>query len=345
MTAVLGVLGGALLLLAFGDAIATAVRVGRRGGPVTRLVAGLLWRVLSRVRRPSVGHVPLYVPGLVVTLGILVFWLTAVVIGWFLIFSSSAGALHVEETGQPAGGWDRLNFAAASVFGRAMDLRPSNAAWDACAWAASASGLILLSLAIAYLIPITAAVSEKRQLARVISALGRTPAEIVAKGWRDGDFRQLENWLMSLTPMIARLAEHHLAYPMLHFFHTADRDAALGPSVAVLNDALLLLDVGTDDRARPSRLAIDAPRAAIDALLSTMPQAYVTTAVEAPTEPDLDDLDVHDIPHEPRSVIQAGFASAADQRRRILSLVHHEGWAWAATTTGSPDREGDTEAR
>lgn len=342
MSAVLAVAGLALLALGLGDAIGTTIRVGRRGGPVTRLVSGLLWRGLSRLRRRSRSGLPLYFAGfagLAVTLSVVAFWIAAMIGGWFLLFASSPTALVDVMTGQPTDALSRLYFSGYTVFTLGLgDIRPSGAVWQTATWLAAGSGLLLTTLAITYIIPLTTSASQKRQLARLISGLGRNPADIVTKGWSGRDFTALEGWLLSLTPMLTRLAEHHLAYPMLHFFHTADREAALAPSIAVLDEALLLLSV-VDQEVRPSSLTLDPPRAAIRALLSTMPEAYVMGADEPPPAPDLAFLDEHEIPHQPVAASRAAFTSAASHRRQLLSLVHHEGWSWEAVVSAHASLE------
>ncbi len=331
MGPVLAVAGLSLLALALGDAITTTLRAGRRGGPVTRLVAGLLWRGLSRLRRWGSGLPPSNLTGVIVTLSVVAFWIVLMIVGWFLLFSSAPRTVVDAVTGQPVGPLARFYFAGRAVFTLVLvDLRPSGALWQICTLLAAGSGLFLTTIAITYLIPLATSASQKRQLARVISGLGRKPAEVVIKGWSGDDFRALEGWLSSITPLLTRLAEHHLAYPMLHFFHTADRDAALAPSIAVLDEALLLLGVVVVEEIRPSPVILDPPRAAIGALLSTMPETYLSTVEEPPPFPDLAFLAEHGIPHRPLEDTRAAFARAAGRRRQLLSLVHHEGWTWEA---------------
>ncbi|MDP8961926.1 MAG: ion channel, partial [Actinomycetota bacterium] len=208
MGAVLAVFGVGLLALALGDAITTTIRISRRGGPVTRLVSGVLWRALSRLRRRPTWLPPFYFAGLVVTLSVVAFWIAAIIGGWFLLFSSSPGAIVDTLTGQPVDAVSRLYFAGYTVFTLGIgDIRPSGAVWKTCTWLAAGSGLFLTTLAITYIIPLTTSASQKRQLARLISGLGRDPADVVTKGWSGGDFRALEGWLLSLTPMLTRLAE------------------------------------------------------------------------------------------------------------------------------------------
>ncbi|HEX2028970.1 MAG TPA: ion channel, partial [Nitriliruptorales bacterium] len=329
--AFLGITGVAVVALALGDAIATTVRVGRRGGPVTRLVSGLLWRGLSRLRVSRLRLFPLYVSGMAVTLSIIGLWIAATIFGWFLIFASTPGAILETATNRPADMASRLYYSGYTVFTLGIgDYRPGGTVWQTATWFAAGSGLLLVTLVITYTIPLTTAVSQKRQLARLISGLGSHAAEIVAKGWSGRNFSVLEGWLQSLTPLLARLAEHHLAYPMLHFFHTGDRDAAVGPAVAVLDETLLVLELAVDPDVRPSRLSLDPPRAAIEALLTTIPEVYVNTASEPPPHPGLGLLEEHGIPCVPRSAVRDAFDEVVDERRRLLSLVHHEGWTWEA---------------
>lgn len=100
--------------------------------------------------------------------------------------------------------------------------------------AASVTGLALITLAITYVTPVMSAVVTKRRVARVIVALGPTPTDVLDKGWDGQSFQRIASHMTNLAPALADLAQQHMAYPVLHYFHPAERATALAPAVAVL---------------------------------------------------------------------------------------------------------------
>src|SRR5690606_2591222 len=78
LRALLAVPGAVLVLLAIGDTLLTAIRVDQRGGPVTRWMTGLLWRLFpgGGSRRGS-GPPPL--TGVLITIAILLTWIVLAV--------------------------------------------------------------------------------------------------------------------------------------------------------------------------------------------------------------------------------------------------------------------------
>jgi hypothetical protein len=113
----------------------------------------------------------------------------------------------------------------------------------------------LLTLGITYLLQVITAVTEKRQLAAVIQALGATPTDVVVAAWRSGSWRGLEQHLISLTAPLDLLTQHHLAYPVLHFFYSQDQRVGLPPAIALLDETLFLLQHAIVPPHGPNRMA------------------------------------------------------------------------------------------
>jgi hypothetical protein len=328
---VLAIVGAALVVGAVADIVVTTLTVERRAGPLTRAVSTLMWRALKRMRTVSPFPGFLGAAGLLVTITVVGLWITMIVTGWFLLFASSLGAVVGTSSGVPADGWSRLYFAAYSIFTLGNgELRPEGHLWQVLTWMAAGSGLFLITLTITYLMPLMSAVTHKRSLARMLAGLGRTPGQIVATAWRGDDFDRIEQHLLSLTPSLALLAEQHLAYPVLHFFHSPERETALAPGLAALDEALLLLTEAVDPAVQPPRLATEPAQHAIKGFLDTLPQAYVRPSDEAPPAPDLSLLARQGIPHRPLEDVLAAVRRRDEHRRRMRSLVQDEGWEWEA---------------
>ena len=60
-------------------------------------------------------------------------------------------------------------------------------------------------------------------------SFGETPADILGNAWNGNTFEPLTIHLANLAPSLSRLAQQHMAYPILHYFHSAERSLALAP--------------------------------------------------------------------------------------------------------------------
>jgi hypothetical protein len=152
------------------------------------------------------------------------------------------------------------------------ELRPGGPLWQAFTVTAAFSGLVLITLAITFVMPVLGAVAHKRQVAggRWITGLGATPAEILANGWDGRGFSALTTHLANLVPELMALAQEHQVYPVLHYFHAPDRSTALAPAIAVLDDALVLLDHGAAPEHRLDRVTMATSVSAVDVLLQAL---------------------------------------------------------------------------
>ncbi len=93
---------------------------------------------------------------------------------------------------------------------------------------------------------------SRRALAGEISLLGQTPDEIVQAARAQGPER-FAGRLEGLAPAILKLAELHLAYPVLDYFHSPEPRLALPLRLASLHEALLILEVEDAGQATATR--------------------------------------------------------------------------------------------
>lgn len=94
VASVLSVIVGLTLVgIALVDVVWTAVAAGSGAGPVTRRVAGGLWRFALRVHRRRPSHAFLSVSGVSIVLAVLGTWIALALSGWMLTFSASDGAV------------------------------------------------------------------------------------------------------------------------------------------------------------------------------------------------------------------------------------------------------------
>ena len=192
-----------------------------------------------------------------------------------------------------------------------------------------------------YLIPVVSAAVQKRQMASIIALLGGTPVDILKRNWNGTDFRGLQQPLSQLYPSIVSLAQQHLAYPSLHYLHSADATAALAVRLAALDDALSILEGAVGPDRRPDATTVMLTREAIVLFLRVLSSAHVGPADEAPPAPSLERL--------PRDSLRPDapppdeiFAPLREHRRLMRGFVENDGWSWEEV--GAPPPAGRREA-
>lgn len=325
---ILAVAGLALVVLTLVDVAVTTISM-RGAGPVSARFMDGIWRPMAASTRVS--HRALEIYGSLVlplTVGL---WSALLYLGWTLFFLSDPRAVVTATSGTPVGWWERVYFTGytISTLGNG-ELRPGGAVWQAGTVAASVTGLALITLAITYATPIMSAVVAKRQVARMVVGLGASPGHMLEKGWDGESFDRLSSHLDTLAPEVGALAQQHMAYPVLHYFHSADRSTALAPALAVLDDMLTLMRFGVDPDVRLDPVTGDTVTAAIDVLLSALDAAHIDAADATPDPPSLTVLDQLGIPR----VDDEEYAQHADELRErrslLLGFVHSDGWSWDA---------------
>ncbi len=294
-------LGSVLLLLAAWDVFITTLTL-RGGGPVVRRVTRLAWSGLLALHRRGVRPGLLgFGGGLAVALS-LILWVILLAAGWGMVFAGLPGAVIDGSTGAPADLLSRLYFAGFNLFTLGVgDYRPSGPLAQALTVAASASGLLAITLTITYLGPVVSGGVSRRALAGEISLLGQTPDEIIEAARAQGADRfaaQLEG----LAPAILKMAEQHLAYPVLSYFHAPQPRLALPLRLASLYEALLILQVEAAEHTTAART---------DAAVLAAIEIYVVR---------LDDSS----PPSEGLVRQGG----SQTRERLRAMVEQDGWRW-----------------
>jgi hypothetical protein len=203
-------------------------------GPLSGRLAKLMWRLYLRLhqRGSRRSHSMLRAAGPVIMFTIILSWVAVLIIAWALIFVPDAFAKP-----SAVSFWDRLVFSSKAILGRGGNspaLKASNTVWEFARGFAGLSGVTMVTLALAYILPIRSAVVQKRKLALTISTLGDTRRAMMQlkAGVPEGDSFELH--LIALVPMVALTVENHRAYPILHYFHSSDRRTALPLAIASL---------------------------------------------------------------------------------------------------------------
>ena len=271
---------------------------------------------------PAVGSISL--------LAVIIGWVTLLWIGWWMLFSANPSSVLHGQSQTAADSWSRAYFAGFTLFTLGVgDYVPNGSGWQAATALASFSGLFLITLSITYLLPVLSAATEKRQLAAMIRDLGRDPTSLIVESWDgDGFDRLMEQLTATVWPKIHLHVQRHLAYPILHYFHTNRPETSLAVRVAVLDEALLVLAHGVAKDARPRPWVLAPTQRAVGSMLEVLETRFIHVATDDPPIPDTSGIAAADIPLADGEEFQRAIASLRDRRRRMRGLVEDAGWSW-----------------
>ena len=328
-------LGLTVVIVVILDVVWTAAAAGSGSGPLSGRLAAVLWRGALGISRTADGprHRFLTVAGIAVVVLVVLAWAATAWAAWWLVFSAADGAVLDAASRQPAGTVERLQYAGANLFTLGSDsLAAGPGLWQFAPIGATATGVVFVTLAISYFVPVASALAERRQLGAYISSLGETPEDVVCTGWRNGRFDGLEQHLVALTPMVHSLAERHLTYPVLQYFHSGRRErTSTALTLVVLDEALTLLRSGVEDDVRPEPAVLVPLARAVGWYLDTVEGALVTDAPRALPPADLGALRRAGIPTVADDTYRSCLDELTGRRCQLAALLVDEGWlpeAW-----------------
>jgi len=330
MTTLLIIIGLLILIIVTIDVLVTTLTVGG-GGPITSRFSSWVWWIVLKIHHHKSSHGLLSITGLVLLSGIALAWFVLTWVGWTFIFCAENSAVVNASSKIPADTWERIYFVGYTISTLGMgDYQAQGRIWQIATAISSASGFFLVTLSIAYLLPIVSAASEKRAFATYISSLGGTADEILSRAWNGQGFGELSSHLSSLTPTLTQQGEKHLAYPILHYFHSVERARSLPLSLIALDEALTLLQYGIPEKYKPEPAVLSSARRASAAFLKTLKSAYLEPASYNPQLPSLEILRSKGIPTVSDDEFWEKTKIITKRRRFLLALAENDGWTWDA---------------
>jgi hypothetical protein len=219
------------------------------------------------------------------------------------------------------------------------DIEPYGPFWEILTAILSFTGLILISIAITYLIPVVSAEIIKRRISVYITTLGCSIEEILMNYWNGENFKGLEQPFISLTGSIILHGQNHKAYSVLHYFHSSDKKEAFALNLTNLDEVLTILVHGIPADQQPSYNVLMGLRRAITSYLVTLPEAFITPGNETPPLPELTALGAKGIQLIKGGAVDLAYEKIMSRRRLLLSLIKDDGWEWNDLQAGSFNHE------
>ena len=329
---VLALGGTAVVLATLLDLVWTTMSL-HRAGPVTRVVLLGAWTGLRWFSACFGGRRVLIPAGPTLLFASLAGWILLLWIGWGMIFMAGPDGVLTTPDRDPADFSDRVYFTGFTISTLGVgDVIPKDGLWQVLTALAALNGLIAITVGITYVLSVLNAAVQMRQLARYITSLGGTAEEMLVRGWTGRDFAPLMAHLHSLTPQLLTVGQQHFAYPILRYFSSAHPVTAIAPAVAVLDEAVTLLESAVAPELRPLPLSLRPIRTGIAGLIDDMSPAGPEPADERPPAPDLDVLRDAGIAVVSYDRFAEALEREEERRRRLHRILQHEGWEWGPVT-------------
>ena len=323
-----GAIGTLLILLVVYDAIRTTLSVSSSGGPLTnRLVSGL-WFLLLGIHRRRKSHAMLSSVGPWMTVTLLLTWFFIAWLGWFLLFCSSPQAVVVSSSNATASLMERAYYTGYTLTTLGYgDFVAGNDKWRLPPVLAAANGFFLFTLSITYVLNIITNVIQKRLASLTINAMGENPQQILAATNSGGKYATLISQVQTLQQTITTLGQQHLAYPILHYYHSETRSKALSLAIAKLYQAINVTCFASTKLEDASREQLLITRNTIEQFLDTLGTAFIHPSQHIPDIPTLNGYAELSGIEKSNKEIQTYLASLPYQKL-LVAYVHKDGWQW-----------------
>lgn len=309
--------GVLVIAVVMADAVVTTVNVSERAGRVAALVLRAsrpaLRAVWSGPRRSAVALAQ------VVTL--LLGWIVGLWLGWWLVLlGPQMRFTDLVHEDRPVDAAETLAVAGSALFALgAGDVVPASTIARLLLPLAAATGLVLVTLEITYLLTLTRVAVHKHQVARMLSGLGDDPAAIVTRCWDGASFAPSARVFDELATELTLLAENQRSFPVLYELGSRDRDRTVAPGLTRVLDAVELMGAAAAPEVRLPKITHHRLLTAVDELLRSSP---VSDAADVDDRPDAEVLRRLGVPRAP----EHDGGRERHLRRGLRALADEEGW-------------------
>ncbi|MBA3901273.1 MAG: two pore domain potassium channel family protein [Bacteroidetes bacterium] len=250
-------------------------------------------------------------------------------IGWCLIFLAIDSSVVITQTGEVTGWLDKIYFVGYSFTTHGNgDLRPAIGIYQVMTPIIAASGFATLSLSVTYLISVISAAVNKMNVASKITSIGETVEGFVIMLWKVKHFQAIDLILNTISSELTMLHEQHKAYPALHYFHTSEYKKSVAYALAVLDDALNIIEFGLDEKEKPSPFIIYNCRQIIEDYLSTISSKKRSGKDVAPPAISIQKIKEAEMKTKDEKEFFRKVDAQKERRKMLFRMVRDDGWDW-----------------
>lgn len=320
-------ISGIILLIAITVDITSTILLMNGGGIISNLVSKGLWKILFNLSNKNAKSPLLSKAGLLIMISLFASWILLIWMSFSLIYLYDTGSVVDTATEVNANSVGKIYFVGYTISSLGNgDLKSGSDSWRIFSNIMSMYGTFFITLSISYLIPVLDAVIKKRALSGYIYQLGKTPEEIIKNGWNGEDFSILYSHFNNLYTMILQHSERHLAYPVLHYFHSTTRKYSAPLTFTILDEAISIQQTYKIDKSA-NAFNWQVMRETMDSFIDVIKE-FDTTAKEPEPQfaykSNLPDLPIT----REQDEINKAVSKLAERRKILHGMVVRDGWKW-----------------
>ena len=327
MTEIYAILGIILLIAGIIDFAWTTLWPDGGAGPVTKRLSLLFWLLLRWLSSGKSSVISLAGP--IILIATLLTWILLFWTGWTLLFAADPGSFIDTNDNNPISWAERWYATGYLLFTLGIgDYIMKEGLWQILAVLAAASGLVFITLGVTYTLSVLDAVTQKRAFAQSVHGIGESVTEVVTNSWNGEDFNDINLLLNSFSSQLSTLTIQHNAYPILHYYHSSNREEELAVSVATLDEALTVFKFGIKEGHGPNKLLVHEARSTIDSFITTLRSGYISPAEIAPPPPDIDTMREKGLPVVSTDVFLKSLEDLSERRKALLGSLRDNSRKW-----------------
>ncbi len=322
--------GIVVIVLVTIDFLITTLRMGG-GGFISSLVSKGLWNMIFFLAKKNAKSPLLSIAGFLILIKLITTWLLLIWLGFSLIYLSDANSVLETSNKIPTDTVGNIYFVGyiLSSLGNG-DLMAGSDFWRILTNLMSFYGFFFITLTITYILPVLDAAIKKRTLSAYIYQLGNNPVEILKNGWNGENFDMLYDQFKSLHTLVLDHTERHLAYPILHYFHSQHPKYAAPLTLAILDETITIQEMYQLDKSTAA-YNWKILRQSIDAYLDVLSNSEAPGDQENPPFPYRKNLQAFPVSISENEE-QQKIEKLSKRRKRWARLIKNGGWEWEDLT-------------
>lgn len=328
-------LTGIVLLIFVSIDLLSTILLMNGGGMISNFVSKNIWKILYKLSNQNALSSLLSKAGMIIIVFLFATWMLLIWLSFGLIYLSDPGSVVDTATELQTNVIGKFYFVGYTISSLGNgDLKSGSDAWRIFSNVMSIYGTFFITLSISYLIPVLNAVIKKRALSGYIYQLGKTPEEILKNGWNGKDFSILYSHLNNLNTMILSHSERHLAYPILHYFHSTRPKYSAPLTLTILDEAISIQKTYKIDNTSNS-LHWEVLRRSLDSFLEVIGKYDITKELSHPPfsyKQTLENLPINATTEE----INLSISKMTQRRKSLHGMVRRDGWQWKDVVEEKP---------
>jgi hypothetical protein len=321
-------LGMLLTVLAVFDLIYTVLSPNG-SGLITGKFTRWSWRFILFISGKSGKASILNHAGVIITFSQIILWVILIWLGnTILFYSDSKSLIDPLKNLYVVSFTDKLYYSGYVLSSMGSgEYSPVGDWWKFYVGLISYTGVIYMSLSISFLIPVVEGVTKKRLLAVQIAEIGLNPKDMISRHYHNNCFDSFIERAYDLRTSIVELGQTHLAYPIIHYFHSSKKYESLSVNLVALDEAISILKNSLPDATIGQTIKLDEVRMSITFYLAALKIAYIEPEDDEPEVPQTSYY-FENLPLNNHQNISSKYENIRQRRKLLLAYLQNDGWTW-----------------